>query len=296
MESVMSTASSSPIVYVNGTYLPQADATISVFDRGFLFADGIYEVAAIFNGQLVDNDAHLARLERSVGEIKLKMPWSRAQITAIQHEVIARNNVSEGLIYLQVTRGSAPVRDFIFPKIENPSLVMFAKSANMSTSAEAATGIRVKTVPDIRWLRRDIKSVALLAQVLAKQEAAEAGCQEAWMVEDGMVTEGGSSTAWIIDKDGTLVTRGNSQKILPGITRRAVEALLADGKFKLDIRPFSVEEAFSAQEAWVTAASSLVMPVVEIDGRMIGTGKPGPFAIKLRETYIAMARKGGRLG
>jgi D-alanine transaminase len=296
LEPAMSTAPHPMIVYVNGEYLPQGDAKISVFDRGFLFADGIYEVSAIFNGQLVDNDAHLARLERSVGEIKLKMPWSRAEITAIQNEVILRNGVSEGLIYLQVTRGSAPVRDFKFPDQVTPSLIMFAKSANMSESAEAATGIRVKTVPDIRWMRRDIKSVALLAQVLAKQEAAEAGCQEAWMVEDGMVTEGGSSTAWIIDKDGTLVTRGNSQKILPGITRKAVEALLGDGKIKFDIRAFSVAEALEAQEAWVTAASSLVMPVVEIDGQKIGTGKPGPFATKLRQTYIAMARQGGRLG
>jgi D-alanine transaminase len=291
------TSSATPlIVYVNGEYLPQADAKISVFDRGFLFADGIYEVSAIFNGQLVDNDAHLARLERSVGEIKLKMPWSRDEITAIQHEVIARNSVSEGLIYLQVTRGSAPVRDFTFPKEVKPSLVMFAKPFNMSDSAEAKTGIRVKTVPDIRWMRRDIKSVALLAQVLAKQEAAEAGCQEAWMVEDGMVTEGGSSTAWIIDQNGILVTRGNSQKILPGITRKAVELLLEDGKIKHDIRPISVEEAYSAQEAWITAASSLVMPVIEIDGHKIGNGKPGPFAMRLRETYIEMARKGGRLG
>jgi D-alanine transaminase len=286
----------SAIVYVNGAYVPAAEAKISVFDRGFLFADGIYEVSAIFNGEMVDNGAHLARLERSCGEISLPLPCPLDEIAAIQKEVIARNGIREGLIYLQVTRGGPLERDFPFPEVVKPSLVMFAKSVNMSDSPQAKTGIRVKTVPDIRWARRDIKSVALLAQVLAKQAAKEEGCQEAWMIEDGVITEGGSSTAWIVTKDGRLVTRGNSQKILPGITRQAVEALIGDEKMPLEVRPITLAEAHEAREAFITAASSLVMPVVEIDGRKVGDGRPGAFTLRLRAHYLSLTGKGGRLG
>lgn len=286
----------SAIVYVNGEYLPAAEAKISVFDRGFLFADGIYEVSAVFDGALCDNEAHLDRLVRSCKEIDLALPCPRDEITAIQKEVIRRNALKEGMIYLQVTRGGTLERDFPFPEGTKSSLVMFTKAANMTDSPQAKTGIKVKTMPDIRWARRDIKSVALLAQVLAKQAAKAAGCQEAWMTEDGVVTEGGSSTAWIVSKDGKLITRGNSQKILPGITRKAVEALIGDGHMPLEVRPFTVAEALEAREAFVTAASSLVMPVVEIDGHRIGDGKPGPFAQKLRATYLDLARQGGRLG
>jgi D-alanine transaminase len=286
----------SSIVYVNGDYVPAAEAKISVFDRGFLFADGIYEVSAIFNGEMIDNGAHLARLKRSCGEIDLPLPCPIEEIAAIQKEVIARNGITEGIIYLQVTRGGPLDRDFPFPDEAKPSLVMFAKAQNMSGSPLAKTGIRIKTVPDIRWARRDIKSVALLAQVLAKQAAKAAGCQEAWMIEDGTITEGGSSTAWIVTKAGTLVTRGNSQKILPGITRQAVEALIADEKMPVEVRPITLAEAHEAREAFITSASSLVMPVVEIDGKPVGDGKPGPFAQKLRQTYLALTAKGGRLG
>lgn len=285
----------SRIVYVNGDYLPEAEAKISVFDRGFIFADGIYEVSAVLGGRLVDNAAHLARLERSLGEISLPMPCSYAELTAIQEKLIALNALEEGLVYIEVTRGAAD-RDFPFPRGVPPTLVMFTQARNIAASPQAKTGIRVVTTPDLRWKRRDIKSVGLLPQVLAKQFAAENGAQEAWMIEDGLVTEGGSSTAWIVSGEGRLVTRPLSQAVLPGITRQAVLVLMADTGIGLDERPFTLAEALAAREAFVTSAGNFVMPVVAIDGRPIGEGKPGPVAMRLRETYIDIARKGGRLG
>ena len=277
------------IAYVNGSFVPLADAKVSVLDRGFLFADGIYEVSAVLEGRLVDNDAHLARLQRSVGEIALPLPETLVRIEEIQHELIARNNLVEGLVYIQVTRGAAP-RDFVFPKGVKPTLVMFATAKNIVDTPAAKTGIAVKTVPDIRWERRDIKSVALLAQVLAKQAAAEAGCQEAWMIEDGKVTEGGSSSAFILTQDDVLVTRPNSHAILPGCTRKAVIALAEERQLRVEERTFSVDEALAAKEAFITSASSFVQPVVTIDGQRIADGKPGPVATRLREIYVAFAR------
>jgi D-alanine transaminase len=278
-----------PIAYVNGSFVPLTDAKVSVLDRGFLFADGIYEVSAVLEGRLIDNEAHLARLPRSVGEIALPLPETLERVAEIQHELINRNALKEGVVYIQVTRGAAP-RDFVFPKDVKPSLVMFTQVKNLLHAPAAINGIKVITVPDIRWQRRDIKSVGLLAQVLAKQAAAEAGCQEAWMIEDGKVTEGGSSSAFILTKDDVLVTRPNSHAILPGCTRKAVIALAEERQLRVEERSFSVDDALSAKEAFITSASSFVQGVVSIDGKTVGGGKPGPMTIRLREIYVGFAR------
>ena len=284
----------SRIVYVNGAYLPEEEAKISIFDRGFIFGDGIYEVSAVLGGKLVDCDAHLVRLERSCGEIQLPLPWSRAELIAIHEELIARNAIDEGSIYLQVSRGAAD-RDFPFPADAKPSLVLFTQVRNLTNAPAAKTGIKVVSCPDLRWERRDIKSVNLLAPVLAKQFAAEKGAQEAWMVEGGVVTEGASSTAWIV-KGKALISRPLSNKVLPGITRKAVLAFLAESGFSFVEREFTLEEALDAEEAFITSATSFVMPVVSIDGHSIHNGAPGPATIRLREIYFDHARKGGVLG
>jgi D-alanine transaminase len=278
------------IVYVDGSFVPAADAKVSVFDRGFLFADGIYEVSAVLDGRLIDNDAHLARLQRSVGEIALALPETLERIVEIQKELVTRNSLVDGMVYLQVTRGAAIPRDFAFPKQAKPTLVMFTSAKDIVNAASAKTGIAVKTVPDIRWARRDIKSVALLAQVLAKQAAAEAGCQEAWMIEDGKVTEGGSSSAFILTQDDVLVTRQNSSAILPGCTRKAVMKLAEERQLRVEQRAFSVSEALAAKEAFITSASLFVQAVVTIDGQMVANGKPGPMTNRLREIYVEFAR------
>ncbi len=278
------------IVHVNGSFLPAAEASLPIMDRGFLFADGIYEVAAVLGGRLVDSDAHLARLDRSLGEIRIANPHSAAAWTALMEELVRRNAVEEGLVYIQVTRGAAE-RDFGFPPAgTEPTVVMFTQTKNILRSPQAETGIAVVTVPDLRWKRRDIKSVALLAQVLAKQAAVEAGVGEAWMVEDGFVTEGSSSTAFIVTADRRLVTRPLSNAILPGITRVAVLRLAEEAGLTVEERLFSLDEAHEAAEAFITSASSFVMPVVRIDGTPLGAGKPGPLARRLRELYIAEAR------
>jgi D-alanine transaminase len=283
----------SRIAYVNGDFLPLDEARISILDRGFLFADGIYEVSAVLDGKLVDNEAHLVRLARSVREIALLLPETLERIEEIQKELIARNDLVEGVVYLQVTRGAAD-RDFAFPKDVKPSLVMFTQVKNIVDSPAARNGIAVKTLPDIRWARRDIKSVALLAQVLAKQAAAEAGCQEAWMVEDGLITEGGSSTVFIVTQDDVIVTRPNSNAILPGCTRRALIALAEERQIRIEERAFSVEEAQAAKESFITSASSFLQSVVTIDGAPVGDGKPGPVANRLREIYVDFARTTSR--
>jgi D-alanine transaminase len=278
------------IAYVNGSFVPLSEAKVSILDRGFLFADGIYEVAAVLDGKLIDNASHLARLERSVGEISLALPETIERIQEIQKELVARNNLVNGMVYLEVTRGADTVRDFAFPKGVAPTLIMFTSVKDIVNAESAKTGINVITVPDIRWTRRDIKSVALLAQVLAKQAAAEAGAGEAWMIEDGKVTEGGSSSAFILTQDDVLVTRHNGSEILPGCTRKAVVKLAEERQLRVEERAFSIEEALRAKEAFITSATVFVQPVVSIDGRQVADGKPGPMANRLREIYVEFAR------
>ena len=281
------------IAYVNGAYVPLTEAKVSILDRGFLFADGIYEVSAVLDGKLVDNASHLARLQRSVGEISLPLPESLERIAEIQRELVARNSLENGLVYIEVTRGADAGRDFAFPKGVKPTLVMFTSVKDIVNAPAAKTGVGVITVPDIRWARRDIKSVALLAQVLAKQAAAQAGAGEAWMIEDGKVTEGGSSSAFILTQDDVLVTRENSSSILPGCTRKAVVRLAEERQLRVEERSFTIEEALKAKEAFITSASLFVQPVISIDGKAVANGKPGPMAARLREIYIDFARATG---
>ncbi len=280
----------SRIVYVNGEFLPEENAKISVFDRGFLFADGVYEVSTILDGKLVDNQAHLARLQRSLNELDMALPCSLEEIEAAQQEMLKRNDVQEGGLYLQVTRGAAD-RDFAFPKESKSSLIMFTQARPVIESPAAKNGIKVVAMPDIRWQRRDIKTVGLLPASMAKQAALNAGADDAWMVEDGYVTEGTSNNAHIVTKDGILVTRALSNKILHGITRKAVLALANEHDLKVEERSFTPEEAKDAAEAFITSASAFVTPVISFDGNPIGDGKPGPVAAKMREYYIAFARE-----
>ena len=277
------------IAYVNGEFVPLEEAKISILDRGFLFADGVYEVTAVIDGKLVDNEAHLLRLERSLGEIEMGHPVPLDTLTDLQLELAKRNNLTEGGIYLQVTRGAAE-RDFAYPKDAKPSLVMFTQERDLINDPRAETGVSVVTTPDLRWKRRDIKSVAMLAQAMAKQEAAKAGASDAIMVEDGVVTEGSSSTAWIV-KDGTLITRRLSNAVLPGITRLSVLELCAELGRKVEERTYTVDELYEADEAFITAATTLVMPVVKVDDRILSNGAPGEIASRLRGLYIENARK-----
>jgi D-alanine transaminase len=277
------------IVFVNGAYLPLADAKISIMDRGFLFADGVYEVSAVLDGKLVDNDAHLARLQRSLSELAIPNPHSDADWTRIEQELIARNRLTEGVVYIEVTRGVAE-RDFVYPEDLSPTVVVFTQEKNIVASALVTRGAKVVSARDLRWPRRDIKSVALLAQVLAKQAAAAAGAAEVWMVEDGFVTEGGSSTAFLIGHHRQIVTRPLSAAILSGITRRAVMRLAAREALVVEERPFTVVEAKAAAEVFYTSASNFVVPVVSIDGDPIGKGEPGPLTRQLSEIYVGFAR------
>jgi D-alanine transaminase len=279
-----------PIAYVNGSFVPLSEAKVSILDRGFLFADGIYEVAAVLEGKLIDNASHLARLERSVGEISLPLPESVDRIIEIQKELIARNKLENGLVYIEVTRGADKGRDFAFPKGVTPTMIMFTSEKDIINAPSAKTGIAVITVPDLRWTRRDIKSVALLAQVLAKQAAAEAGAGEAWMIEDGKVTEGGSSSAFILTQDDVIVTRQNGSEILPGCTRKAVVKLAEERQLRVEERAFSIDEVLAAKEAFITSASVFVQAVVSIDGKTVANGKPGPMANRLRQIYIDFAK------
>jgi D-alanine transaminase len=277
------------IVFVNGVYTPLADAKISIMDRGFLFADGVYEVSAVLGGQLVDNDAHLARLQRSLSALQIPNPHSDADWTRIEQELVARNRLTEGVIYIQVTRGVAE-REFVYPHDLQPTVVVFAQEKNIVASPLAARGAKIVTAPDLRWARRDIKSVALLAQVLAKQDAAAAGAAEVWMVENGFVTEGGSSTSFLIGHDRRIVTRPLSAAILPGITRRAIMRLAAQEQLVVQERAFTIAEAKAAAEAFYTSASNFVVPVIAIDGEPVGNGEPGPLTRQLSEIYVGFAR------
>lgn len=279
------------IAYVNGRFVRHADASVHVEDRGYQLADGVYEVWAVFGGRLADAEGHFARLERSLGELRIALPMSRAALTVVLHETIRRNKVREGLVYLQVTRGVAP-RDHAFPvRPVRPSVVVTAKPVDMAAAdARAAKGVSVITTPETRWARCDIKTIALTPNVLAKQAAREQGAAEAWFVDDlGLVTEGASSNAWIVDADGVLRTRDLNANILRGITRKSLLGLIADEGMAVAERPFSVEEAKAAREAFITAAGSLLLPVVSIDGAPIGDGRPGPVAKRLRALYLGHA-------
>jgi D-alanine transaminase len=277
----------SRIVYVNGHYVPEAEGKVSIFDRGFLFADGVYEVTAIVRGKLVDYEPHMERLDRSLAEIRMDWPCSKAELKAMHLELMKRNGLRDGWVYMQITRGAAD-RDFKFPKNTPSTLVGFTQAKDLVDNKDATTGVKVITVDDIRWARRDIKSVMLLAPVLGKQAAYEAGAFEAWMVEDGMVTEGTSSNAYIV-KDDVVITRHLSNAVLAGITRLSLFKLAAEHGVRIEERPFTPEEAYAADEAFLTSSSNFVMPIVEIDGRRIGGGQPGPVARKLRELFLAMA-------
>jgi D-alanine transaminase len=277
-------------VYVNGAYLPEEEAKVSVFDRGFLFADGIYEVTSVLDGRMLDFPAHLVRLRRSLGELDMPSPASDDEIEAIHRELIARNRLDEGLVYLQVTRGPAE-RDFAYPERPVPSLVLFTQGRDLADAIGARDGIRVISVPDIRWARRDIKTVQLLAPSMCKMMAKRAGKDDAWMVEDGFVTEGTSNNAWIVTGEDAIVTRDLSTAILHGITRAAVIEYARHAQMRIEERPFTVEEVKRAAEAFMTAASAFVTPVIEIDGEPIGSGAPGPVTRRLRELYLSESRK-----
>ena len=277
------------ICYVNGQYVPESQAHVSIFDRGFLFGDGVYEVSAVLDRGLVDNPAHLARLERSLTEMGMISPVSMEEIVRAQRELIARNDLEEGVVYLQITRGCAD-RDFAYPAKPRPTLVMFTQRKTIVHSPLAAHGIQVITVPEARWKRRDIKTIGLLAASMAKQAALDAGCDDAWMVEDGLVTEGTANNASIVTGDGVVVTRHLGNEILHGVTRASVLRLSREHDVPVEERAFSVEEAMEAAEAFLTSASLFVLPVVGIDGRTIGDGRPGPITRRLQEIYIESAR------
>jgi len=280
------------IAYVNGRYEPHGEAYVHIEDRGYQFADAVYEVWALFDGKLADPQGHFARLERSLGELRIDLPMSRAALTAVLRETVRQNRVREGLVYLQVSRGVAP-RDHAFPagEIRPAMIVTVSRVDRQQTEARAARGVGVITTPENRWGRCDIKTVGLLPNALAKQAAREKGAVEAWFVDElGFVTEGASSNAWIVDADGTLRTRDTNANILRGVTRHTLMDLLRDEGLKVDQRPFTPEEAKAAKEAFITGAGSLVLPVVTVDGAPVGDGKVGPLAARLRRLYIERAR------
>lgn len=281
----------SRIVYVNGDYVPEEDAKVSVFDRGFLFADGVYEVTSVLDGKLIDFAGHAKRLERSLGELDMAAPISTDELLDVHRELVARNDVDEGLVYLQVTRGAPNDRDFAYPPEGTPgTVVLFSQKKKLTGSDVAAKGWRVITVEDLRWGRRDIKTVQLLYPSMGKMAAKAAGVDDAWMVEDGHITEGTSNNAYIV-KDGKIITRHLGNEILHGITRAAVLRFAQEAQMQVEERLFTVEEAKAADEAFVTSASSFVMPVVEIDGVALGAGTPGSVAMRLREIYIEEMKK-----
>lgn len=281
----------SRIAYVNGRYVPHAHAMVHIEDRGYQFADGVYEVCEVRGGRMIDERRHMERLARSLRELRISQPMPPSALAVVMRETIRRNKVRDGIVYLQVTRGVAR-RDHVFPEREvPPSVVVTARSADLAKAErQAADGVGVITVPENRWERVDIKSVGLLPNVLAKQAAKEAGAREAWFVDtEGKVTEGGSTNAWIVTMDGVLVTRPADTGILRGITRTVVLEVAAQQGLKVEERAFSVEEAYVAREAFITAATTIVMPVVRIDGRPIGNGHPGSVAQGLRAAFHEVA-------
>ena len=282
----------SRIAYVNGTYRPHGQAVVHIEDRGFQFADGVYEVWSVFEGRLADFDGHMTRLHRSLGELRIPIPMTREALGQVLKETVRRNRVREGLVYIQVTRGTAR-RDHPFPPEGTPpSVIVTARSLPLSKGdAAAAKGVAVITHPDIRWGRCDIKTVGLLPNVLAKQAARERSAAEAWFVDElGLVTEGASSNAWILDKDGTLRTRDTQANILRGVTRKTLLEVISREGLKVEERPFTPDEARQAREAFITGAGTLVTPVVSIDGQPVGDGRAGSLAVRLRRLYIEAAK------
>jgi D-alanine transaminase len=278
-------------VYLNGDYLPEEDAKISIFDRSFLMADGVYEVTSVLGGKLIDFAGHSKRLERSLNELEMQKPDAFDDLLEIHRELVRLNDIDEGMIYLQVSRGSAGDRDFTYPSADvKPTLVLFTQSKpNLADNPVAKIGIKVISIEDQRWGRRDIKTVQLLYPSMGKMMAKAAGCDDAWMVEDGAVTEGTSNNAYIVKGD-TIITRHLGTEILHGITRAAVLRFALEAQMKVEERAFTIQEAQDADEAFITSASTFVMPVVEIDGAAIGTGSPGPVAARLREIYLEESR------
>ncbi|WP_422075105.1 D-amino-acid transaminase [Tranquillimonas rosea] len=277
-------------VYVNGEYLPEEQATVSIFDRGFLFADGVYEVTSVIGGKLLDFDGHAARLERSLNELEMPNPISRDDLLAVHRELVSANGIEDGLVYLQITRGAAD-RDFAYPEDPTPTIVLFTQAKpGLADNPKAQTGMKVISIEDQRWGRRDIKTVQLLYPSMGKMMAKAAGADDAWMTEDGHVTEGTSNNAYIV-KDGTIITRHLGTEILHGITRAAVLRFAKEAQMKVEERAFTLDEAKEADEAFITSASTFVMPVVEIDGTALGDGTPGPVARRLREIYLDESRK-----
>jgi D-alanine transaminase len=280
-------------VYLNGEYLPENEAKVSIFDRGFLMADGVYEVTSVLGGKLVDFEGHAVRLKRSLEELGMEMPLTRDELLAIHRELVAINDVVEGGVYLQITRGAPADRDFVFPDpTETPcTVVLFTQSKpGVTESAASKDGIKVISIEDLRWGRRDIKTVQLLYPSMGKMMAKAAGCADAWLVEDGFVTEGTSNNAYIV-KDAKIITRGLSNDILHGITRAAVLRFADEAQMKVEERNFTIEEAQNADEAFITSATMFVNGVVEIDGAQVGDGKPGPVSKRLREIYLEESLK-----
>jgi len=279
----------SRIAYVTGQYLPNRQAAVHIEDRGFQFADGAYEVIAVKGGRLVDEALHLERLHRSLAELRIRPPLGEAALKIVIRETLRRNGVDTGIVYLQITRGAAP-RDHAFPKSAKPTVVVTARRTRPPDPRLGDDGIAIITIPDIRWRRCDIKSVALIANVLGKQAAREKGAYEAWQVDGaGQVTEGTSTNAWIVTADGTVVTRAADTAILNGVTRRAIFDIIRREGYRLDERPFTVAEAKAAREAFLTSTTADLLPVVRIDGSPVGEGRPGPLGQKLRAAYFAHA-------
>jgi D-alanine transaminase len=280
------------IVYCGGQYVPADQAKIDLFDRGFLFGDAIYEVTAVIGGKMVDNDLHLARLERSLSELAIPLPLARQEIEAIQLSLIEQNGLVEGSVYLQISRG-VEERDFLYSEGLKPTFIAFTQVKNLINNNAQRNGISVDVIEDPRWARRDIKTVMLLGQVIAKRDAKAKGCDDVWMVQDGAITEGASSTAFIVTNDKRIITRGNSNLILPGCTRTSLMRLCADHGLILEERPFTIAEAQNAAEAFQTSATSLVTPVVRIGGVSVSDGVPGPLTRQLQAYYLETAKMHG---
>ncbi|MEP1199629.1 D-amino-acid transaminase [Tateyamaria sp.] len=279
-------------VYVNGDYLPETEAKVSIFDRGFLMADGVYEVTSVLDGKLIDFDGHAVRLQRSLDELDMANPISKEDLLEVHRELVRLNGIEEGMIYLQITRGAPSDRDFAFPAPETPqTIVLFTQNKpGLADNPAAKKGMKVISIEDIRWGRRDIKTVQLLYPSMGKMMAKKAGVDDAWMVQDGFVTEGTSNNAYIV-KGNKIITREASPDILKGITRTAVLRFAQEAQMEVEERNFTIEEAREADEAFITSASTFVMPVVEIDGVALGDGTPGHVAPRLREIYLDESRK-----